>query len=77
MYILIAIEPKDKMEIVEKKILRFPKLYELMEVLGRYEIMAKFRLRDKDQLAKILDRLNAVDGVKDYLVLIVTRKLKS
>jgi len=76
-YILIAIEPKPVMADIEKRIMKFRRLYELVEVLGPYEIMAKFRFRNKEQLIKILDELSRIEGVKDYLVLITTKKLKS
>lgn len=76
-YILIAVEPKSKMADVERKIVRLRRLQELMEVLGPYEVMAKFRFRDKDQLVRVLDDLSRMDGVKDYLVLIITKKLET
>ncbi len=76
-YILIAVEPKSKMADVERRIVRLRRLQELMEVLGPYEVMAKFRFRDKDQLVRVLDDLSRMDGVKDYLVLIITKKLET
>jgi len=75
-YILIAIEPKSNMSKVEKKVLKLPRLYEVMEILGRYEVMARFRVRNKEQLVDIIDKISNIDGIKDYLVLIVTKKLK-
>jgi len=75
-YILIAIEPKSYMSKVEKKVLKLPKLQEIMEILGRYEVMARFKPRNKEQLVSIIDKISSIEGVKDYLVLIVTKKLK-
>ena len=75
-YILIAVEPKSKMSKVENKILKLPRVYEVMEILGRYEMMARLKARNKNQLVDIIDKISNIDGVKDYVVLIITKKLK-
>lgn len=75
-YILLSIEPKSAMERIERKLLRISRLYELMEVLGPYEVLAKFRFRTKEQLVNTIHDLSKMDGVKDFLVLVTTKKLK-
>ncbi len=74
-YLLISVEPKSMMQRVEEVLTRLPRVYEIMEVLGAYEIMMRIKTRDKDQLASILDKIRSIDGVKDCLVLVVTKRL--
>ncbi len=74
-FILLKSVPSEY-ENVLKEIIKIPKVYEVHDVTGEYYAIIKARVRDKEELAQLLDKLGAIKGVTSTETLLVLRTLK-
>lgn len=75
-FVLLSVEPKNMMSKVEKNLMKLKRIKRIVEILGPYEILVKFLFRDQEELWEVIARLNDLNGVKDALVLVVTKEIK-
>lgn len=74
-FISITANPM-KYEKVLSELSAIPEISEIHDVTGEHYCLVKVRVRDKESLAKILDRIGALDGVTSTETRIVLRTLK-
>ncbi len=74
-FALISVEPKAAMDVVERMLMRIKEVERIVEVLGPYEILVKFRFRSNDDASLVLDKLGDIKGVKECLILFVTKSV--
>lgn len=74
-FVLVSVEPKRAMSTVEKKLVKLKRVKRIVEILGPYEILVKFRFKNQEEAGEVLTKLGELEGVKEVLVLIVTKDI--
>jgi len=74
-FVLVKIDTKRYPKTL-KKIAEIPDIYEVHDITGEYSALLKVRVRDKDELAKLLDSIGELEGVQDTYTMYVLRTLK-
>ncbi|OYT61111.1 MAG: AsnC family transcriptional regulator [Thermofilum sp. ex4484_15] len=74
---IIAINSEPKMyERVLETLKKFEDIYEIYDVTGDYYAILKVRVNSRDELARILDKIGEIDGVKSTKTMYVLRTIK-
>ena len=74
-FVLIKADPK-KYESVAKAISNFKEVYEIFYVTGEYYALLKVRVRNREELAMVLDKISNIDGVTSTYTMFVLRTIK-
>ena len=74
-FALISVEPKAAMDVVERMLVRIKEVENIVEVLGPYEILVKFKFRNNHEASQVLEKLGDIKGVKECLTLFVTKHI--
>ncbi|BAB65482.1 MULTISPECIES: Lrp/AsnC family transcriptional regulator [Sulfolobaceae] len=74
-FVLIKADPK-KYEQILKKIYEFKEVYEIFDVTGEYYALLKVRVKSREELATILDKIGNMDGVTSTYTMFVLRTIK-
>ncbi|MBB5252927.1 Lrp/AsnC family transcriptional regulator [Sulfurisphaera ohwakuensis] len=74
-FVLIKADPK-KYEQILKKIYEFKEIYEIFDVTGEYYALLKVRVKSREELATILDKIGNMDGVTSTYTMFVLRTIK-
>lgn len=74
-FALVSVEPKAMMDSVERMLMRIKEVERIVEVLGPYEILVKFRFKSNNEASLVLDKISEIKGVKECLVLFVTKNI--
>lgn len=74
-FVLIKADPK-KYESILKKILEFKEVYEIFDVTGEYYALLKVRVKSREDLAVILDKIGNMEGVTSTYTMFVLRTIK-
>ena len=74
-FVLVKIDTK-KYPVTLKKIAEIPDVYEVHDITGEYSALLKVRVRDRDELAALLDTIGQLEGVQDTYTMYVLRTLK-
>ncbi len=73
--VAITAEPQ-KYEHVLEQLKGMPDVYEVYDVTGEYYTITKVRVRDRNELAKVLDQIGKIDGVISTRTMYVLRVIK-
>jgi len=74
---IIAINSEPKMyEKVLETLKGFEDIYEIYDVTGDYYAILKVRVGNRDELARILDRIGEINGIKSTKTMYVLRTIK-
>jgi len=74
---IVAVKAQpSKYEYLLKELSEIPEIVEIYDVTGDYYCLLKLRLQNRDALAKLLDRIGAMDGVISTDTRIVLRTIK-
>ncbi len=74
-FVLIKADPK-YYDSVLRKLSEMSEIYELYDITGEYYALAKVRVASQEDLAKVLDRIGAIDGVQSTYTIYVLRTIK-
>jgi Lrp/AsnC family transcriptional regulator for asnA, asnC and gidA len=75
-FMMLKVSPKNYEETL-KRIANSPRVLEVYEVSGEYQVLAKVIASDNRELAKIVDGLGSIDGLIEVKVLYVIRTLRT
>jgi Lrp/AsnC family transcriptional regulator for asnA, asnC and gidA len=74
---IVAVKAQpSKYEYLLKELSEIPEIVEIYDVTGDYYCLLKLRLQNREALAKLLDRIGAMDGVISTDTRIVLRTIK-
>ncbi|MCL7382904.1 MAG: Lrp/AsnC family transcriptional regulator [Thaumarchaeota archaeon] len=74
---IVAVKAQpSKYEYLLKQLSEIPEIVEIYDVTGDYYCLLKLRLQNREALAKLLDRIGAMDGVISTDTRIVLRTIK-
>jgi len=65
-----------KYEQVLEELKKIDDVYEIYDVTGEYYTITKVRVKNRDELAKVLDRIGSIDGVQSTRTMYVLRVIK-
>ena len=65
-----------KYEKVLEELKKMPEVYEIYDVTGEYYTITKVRVSNRDELARVLDRIGSIDGVESTRTMYVLRVIK-
>ncbi|ABU81888.1 Lrp/AsnC family transcriptional regulator [Ignicoccus hospitalis] len=74
-FILIKIDANKYPETV-KDIVKLEDIYEAYDVTGEYSLLVKTVVRDREELARLLDLIGKMEGVQETYTMYVLRVLK-
>ncbi len=74
-FVFVKVSPRRSRDAAEK-VRGIPGIYEVYNVTGEYQLIAKVLARDREELARIVDRIGGIDGVSDINVVYVLRVVK-
>lgn len=74
-FVLIKADPK-KYEEILRKISEFKEIYEIFDITGEYYALLKVRVRTREELASILDKIGNMEGVTSTYTMFVLRTIK-
>ena len=74
-FVLIKADPK-KYESILKAISQYKEVYEIFYVTGEYYALLKVRVKDREELAAVLDKIGNMDGVTSTYTMFVLRTIK-
>ncbi len=74
-FVLIKAEPK-RYENVLKVIGQMKEVYELYDVTGEYYALAKVRVSNREELAKVLDDIGHIEGIISTYTMFTLRIIK-
>ncbi|PLJ77098.1 Lrp/AsnC family transcriptional regulator [Infirmifilum sp. NZ] len=74
--IIAVIAIPQKYNQVLKQLERMPEVYEIYDVTGEYSTILKVRVRNKEDLAKLIDEIGGIDGVESTKTMYVLRVIK-
>lgn len=74
-FVLIKADPKKYLD-VASKLLEMKEVYEVHEVTGEYTILIKVRVTNREDLAKVLDKIGNIEGVNGTYTMFVLRSHK-
>ena len=65
-----------KYEHVLEELKKIDDIYEIYDVTGEYYTITKIKVKNRDELARTLDRIGAIDGVQSTRTMYVLRVIK-
>jgi len=65
-----------KYEKVLEELKKMPEIYEIYDVTGEYYTITKVRVSNRDELARVLDKIGSIDGVESTRTMYVLRVIK-
>lgn len=74
-FVFAKVSPRRSRDAAEK-VRAIPGIYEVYSVTGEYQLLAKVLARDREELARIVDRIGGIEGVSDINVVYVLRVVK-
>ncbi|HIQ03666.1 MAG TPA: Lrp/AsnC family transcriptional regulator [Desulfurococcales archaeon] len=74
-FVLIKAQPK-LYDHVLSKLSKLKDVYELYDVTGEFYALAKVRVSDREDLARLLDEIGRIDGVESTYTMYVLRVIK-
>ena len=74
-FVLLKADPK-KYEDILKKLAEIKEVFEIYDVTGEYYALLKVRVSDKEELAKVLDKIGNMEGVTSTYTMFVLRVIK-
>ncbi|MFP3165367.1 MAG: Lrp/AsnC family transcriptional regulator [Acidianus sp.] len=74
-FVLLKADPK-KYEDILRKLAEIKEVFEIYDVTGEYYALLKVRVSDKEELAKVLDKIGNMDGVTSTYTMFVLRVIK-
>ncbi len=74
-FVFVKVSPRRSRDAAEK-VRAIPGIYEVYNVTGEYQLLAKVLARDREELARIVDRIGGIEGVSDINVVYVLRVVK-
>ncbi len=74
-FVFVKVSPRRSREAAER-VRVIPGIYEVYNVTGEYQLLAKVLARDREELARIVDRIGGIEGVSDINVVYVLRVVK-
>lgn len=74
-FVSVTAQPAKYTKVLED-LSKLPEILELHDVTGQHYCLVKVRTKDKEELARILDRIGALDGVTSTETRIVLRTVK-
>lgn len=74
-FILIKAQPK-LYDHVLSRLSKLKDIYELYDVTGEFYALAKVRVSDREDLARLLDEIGKIDGVESTYTMYVLRVIK-
>ncbi|MCD6488368.1 MAG: Lrp/AsnC family transcriptional regulator [Desulfurococcales archaeon] len=72
---LIKTEPK-KMKLVANKLASLPNAVEIYEVTGEYHVLVKIWAEDQNSLAKLIDLISGIEGIRDFNIVYILKVVK-
>ena len=74
-FVLIKADPK-KYENILKTISGYKEVYEIFDVTGEYYALLKVRVKSREELASVLDKIGNMEGVTSTYTMFVLRTIK-
>jgi len=74
-FVLIKADPK-KYESILKTISEYKEVYEIFDVTGEYYALLKVRVKSREELAVVLDKIGNMEGVTSTYTMFVLRTVK-
>ncbi|MDT7875200.1 MAG: Lrp/AsnC family transcriptional regulator [Sulfolobaceae archaeon] len=74
-FVLIKADPK-KYEEILKRITEFKEVFEIFDVTGEYYALLKVRVKSREELASVLDKIGNMEGVTSTYTMFVLRTIK-
>jgi Lrp/AsnC family transcriptional regulator for asnA, asnC and gidA len=74
-FVLLKADPK-KYEDILRKLTEIKEVFEIYDVTGEYYALLKVRVSDKEELAKVLDKIGNMEGVTSTYTMFVLRVIK-
>ncbi|MCY0874591.1 AsnC family transcriptional regulator [Acidianus infernus] len=74
-FVLLKADPK-KYEDILRKLAEIKEVFEIYDVTGEYYALLKVRVSDKEELAKVLDKIGNMEGVTSTYTMFVLRVIK-
>ncbi|BDC18068.1 Lrp/AsnC family transcriptional regulator [Acidianus sp. HS-5] len=74
-FVLLKADPKNYEDIL-KKLAEIKEVFEIYDVTGEYYALLKVRVSDKEELARVLDKLGNMEGVTSTYTMFVLRVIK-
>lgn len=74
-FVLIKADPK-KYESILKTISEYKEVYEIYDVTGEYYALLKVRVKSREELAVVLDKIGNMEGVTSTYTMFVLRTVK-
>jgi len=74
-FVLLKADPK-KYEDILRKLAEIKEVFEIYDVTGEYYALLKVRVSDKEELAKVLDKIGNLEGVTSTYTMFVLRVIK-
>ncbi|MCS7120422.1 MAG: Lrp/AsnC family transcriptional regulator [Nitrososphaerota archaeon] len=74
-FVLINADPK-RLQHVLDTLSSLEDVYEVYDVTGAFYVIAKIRTSDREKLAKIIDTIGLIDGVRSTETAVVLRSIK-
>jgi len=65
-----------KYERVLEELKKMSEIYEIYDVTGEYYTITKVRVSNRDELARVLDKIGSIDGVESTRTMYVLRVIK-
>jgi len=74
-FVLLKADPK-KYDDILRKLAEIKEVFEIYDVTGEYYALLKVRVSDKEELAKVLDKIGNMEGVTSTYTMFVLRVIK-
>ncbi len=74
-FVLLKADPK-KYDDILRKLAEIKEVFEIYDVTGEYYALLKVRVSDKEELAKVLDKIGNMEGVNSTYTMFVLRVIK-
>ncbi|AKG39418.1 MAG: Lrp/AsnC family transcriptional regulator [Infirmifilum sp.] len=74
--IIAVVAIPQKYSQVLKQLEKMPEVYEIFDVTGEYSTILKVRVKNKEELAKLIDEIGNIDGVENTKTMYVLRVIK-
>ena len=65
-----------KYEHVLEELKKIEDIYEIYDVTGEYYTITKIKVKNRDELARVLDKIGTIDGVQSTRTMYVLRVIK-
>ncbi len=75
-FVLLKADPK-KYEDILKKLAEIKEVFEIYDITGEYYALLKVRVSNKEELARVLDKVGNMEGVTSTYTMFVLRVIKN